>query len=331
MSFLEAVFSENTLVAIFRMATPLIFIAMAACIGRKANITSIAYEGMALFAALCGALGSHYTNSLWLGALIGIAAGMLIAVIFAYFVLYLDTSPMLIGLALNSLGNFGTIYLLFLITGRKSDSSTLVSQSFPTLSIPALKDVPVLGPLLNQTNVLTYVALLATIIIFIVIYKTPFGLRLRSVGESPSAATSVGINVKKTQFIVMLISGFLASMGGLFMSMAYLPYFTKNMLSGRGFIGLAACNLAAGHPIGAFACTLLFGAADAIANVAQALPPTRSVRFHAALYCHDHRPVCHWLPGFPCEDQEGQESEGVICPILRSSCIRATARSSSGP
>ena len=267
MSFLEAVFSENTLVAIFRMATPLIFIAMAACIGRKANITSIAYEGMALFAALCGALGSHYTNSLWLGALIGIATGMLIAVIFAYFVLYLDTSPMLIGLALNSLGNFGTIYMLFLITGRKSDSSTMVSQSFPSLSIPALKDVPVLGPLLNQTNVLTYVAILATIII---IYKTPFGLRLRSVGESPSAATSVGINVKKTQFIVMLISGFLASMGGLFMSMAYLPYFTKNMLSGRGFIGLAACNLAAGHPIGAFACTLLFGAADAIANVAQA-------------------------------------------------------------
>lgn len=270
MSFLEAVFSENTLVAIFRMATPLIFIAMAACIGRKANISSIAYEGMALFAALCGALGSHYTSSLWLGALIGIAAGMLIAVIFAYFVLYLDTSPMLIGLALNSLGNFGTIYMLFLITGRKSDSSTMVSQSFPTLSISALKDVPVLGPLLNQTNVLTYVAILATIIIFIVIYKTPFGLRLRSVGESPSAATSVGINVKKTQFIVMLISGFLASMGGLFMSMAYLPYFTKNMLSGRGFIGLAACNLAAGHPIGAFACTLLFGAADAIANVAQA-------------------------------------------------------------
>lgn len=270
MSFLEALFSENTLVAIFRMATPLIFIAMAACIGRKANISSIAYEGMALFAALLGALGSHYTNSLWLGTLIGISAGMLIAVIFAYFVLYLDTDPMLIGLALNSLGNFGTVYLLFLITGRKSDSSTLVSQSFPTLSVPALKDVPVIGALLNQTNVLTLVAFLATIIIYIVIYKTPFGLRLRSVGESPSAATSVGINVKRTQFTVMLISGFLASLGGLFMSMAYLPYFTKNMLSGRGFIGLAACNLAAGHPLGAFACTLIFGAAEAIANVAQA-------------------------------------------------------------
>lgn len=270
MSFLEALFSENTLVAIFRMATPLVFIAMAACIGRKANISSIAYEGMALFAALLGALGSHYTNSLWLGTLIGISAGMLIAVIFAYFVLYLDTDPMLIGLALNSLGNFGTVYLLFLITGRKSDSSTLVSQSFPTLSVPALKDVPVIGALLNQTNVLTLVAILATIIIYIVIYKTPFGLRLRSVGESPSAATSVGINVKKTRFVVMLISGFLASLGGLFMSMAYLPYFTKNMLSGRGFIGLAACNLAAGHPLGAFACTLIFGAAEAVANVAQA-------------------------------------------------------------
>lgn len=269
MAFLAAVFSESTLTAILRMATPLIFIAMAACIGRKADITSIAYEGMALFAALCGTLGSHFTNSLGLGALIGIAAGMLVAIIFAYFVLYLDTSPMLIGLALNSLGSFGTVYLLFLITGRKSDSSSYSSLSFPSIEIPALKDVPILGALFNGTNLLTYLAILATIVIFIVIYKTPFGLRLRSVGESPDAAQSVGINVKRTRFTVMLISGFLASMGGLFMSMAYLPYFTKNMLSGRGFIGLAACNLAAGHPLGAFACAVLFGAADAIANIAQ--------------------------------------------------------------
>lgn len=268
-AFLESIFTESMLVAVFRMATPLMFIAMAACIGRKANISSIAYEGMALAAALAGALGSHYTNSLGLGALCGIAAGMLIAIIFAYFVLYLDTSPMLIGLALNSLGNYGTIYMLYLLTGRKSDSSTLVSQSFPTIQIEALKDVPIIGRLLNESNVLTYVAILATIVIYILIYKTPFGLKLRSVGESPAAATSVGINVKRTQFIVMLISGFLASFGGMFMSMAYLPYFTKNMLSGRGFIGIAACNLASGHPIGAFFCTLLFGAADAVANVAQ--------------------------------------------------------------
>ena len=269
MSFFEAVFSGNTLNSILRMSTPLIFIAMAACIGRKASITSIAYEGMALFSALCGTLGSHYTNSLGLGALIGIFAGMTVAIIFAYFVLYLDTDAMLIGLALNSLGNFGTVYLLFLLTGRKSDSSSYSSLSFPNIDISALKDVPVLGAIFNNTNVLTYLAIVATIVIFIIIYKTPFGLRLRSVGESPDAAQSVGINVKRTRFIVMLISGFLASVGGLFMSMAYLPYFTKNMLSGRGFIGLAACNLAAGHPLGAFACAVLFGAADAIANLAQ--------------------------------------------------------------
>ena len=253
MSFFEAVFSGNTLNSILRMSTPLIFIAMAACIGRKASITSIAYEGMALFSALCGTLGSHYTNSLGLGALIGIFAGMTVAIIFAYFVLYLDTDAMLIGLALNSLGNFGTVYLLFLLTGRKSDSSSYSSLSFPNIDISALKDVPVLGAIFNNTNVLTYLAIVATIVIFIIIYKTPFGLRLRSVGESPDAAQSVGINVKRTRF----------------MSMAYLPYFTKNMLSGRGFIGLAACNLAAGHPLGAFACAVLFGAADAIANLAQ--------------------------------------------------------------
>lgn len=269
--FFAAVFTESTLTAILRMATPLIFIAMAACIGRKADISSIAYEGMALFAALGGALGSHFTKSLGIGALIGIIAGMLVAVIFAYFVLYLDTSPMLIGLALNSLGNFGTIYILYLLTGRKSDSAANASASFPNISVPVLKDIPVIRGLFTNLNILCYVSILAMIIIYIVIYKTPFGLRLRSVGESPDAAQSVGINVKRTRFTVMLISGFLASLGGLYMSMAYMPYFTKNMLSGRGFIGLAACNLAAGHPIGAFFAAVLFGAVDAVANIMQTL------------------------------------------------------------
>ncbi len=269
--FISAVFKESTLTAILRMATPLIFIAMAACIGRKAGISSIAYEGMALFAALGGALGSSYTHSLWLGALIGILAGMLIALIFAYFVLFLDTSPMLIGLALNTLGSAGTIYTLFIFTGRKSDTAALASSVFPQVKLDFLKDVPVLGALFGDTNLLTYVALLSVVVVFVLIYKTPFGLRARSVGEDPNAAISVGINVRRTKFKAMMLSGFFAAMGGLFMSMAYIPYFTKNMLSGRGFIGIAACNVAAGHPVGAFLCALLFGAADAVANIAQTL------------------------------------------------------------
>ncbi len=270
MSIFQAIFSANFLSSVVRMATPIIFVAMAACIGRQADIMCIAYEGMMLFAALGGALGSAFTHSLGLGALIGIISGMFIALIFAYFVLYLDTSAMLIGIALNTLGSCGTIYLLYLFTGRKSDSTTLTSFSFPNVKLDFLKDVPVIGPIFAEQNLLTYFGIIMVVVVFILIYKTPLGLRIRSVGEDPSAAVSLGINVRKTKFIALMISGFLASVGGLFMSMAYIPYFTKNMVSGRGFIGIAASNLAAGNPIVAFICSLVFGAADALSNVAQA-------------------------------------------------------------
>ena len=270
MSIFEAIFSPNFLSSIVRMATPLIFVAMAACIGRQADILCIAYEGMMLFAALGGALGSAFTHSLWLGALIGILSGMVIALIFAYFVLYLDTSAMLIGIALNTLGSCGTIYLLYMLTGRKSDSTTLTSFRFPNVELKFLKDVPVLGPIFANQNLLTWIAVVVVVLVFIFIYKTPLGLRVRSVGEDPSAAISLGINVRRTKFIALMISGVLASMGGLFMSMAYIPYFTKDMVSGRGFIGIAACNLAGGHPVVAALCALVFGAADALANVVQA-------------------------------------------------------------
>lgn len=269
MSIIDAILSANFLSSAVRMATPLVFVAMAACLGRKADILCIAYEGMMLFAALGGALGSAFTGSVLLGALVGIIAGMIIALIFAYFVLYLDTDAMLIGLALNTLGSCGTIYLMYMLLGRKSDTTSVTSYSFSNIHLEFLEDVPVIGALIGNQNVLTYVAIICTILVFIFIFKTPLGLRIRSVGEDPSAAVSVGINVNRTKFIALLISGLLASFGGIFMSMAYIPYFTKDMVSGRGFIGIAACNLASGHPIGAALFALVFGAADALANIAQ--------------------------------------------------------------
>lgn len=269
MNFYDVLFSASYLTSVIRMMTPIVFVAMAACIGRKANVMCIAYEGMMLFAALGGALGSAMTQSLGLGALIGLSSGMLIALIFAYFVLYLDTSAMLAGLALNTLGSCGTIYLLYMILGRKSDSASLPGIAFPNVAIPFVEDIPVLGTILSGHNLLSYIAVVAVILVYVFVYKTPIGLRIRSVGENPSAAVSLGIDVKKTKFLAMMISGFLASMGGLFMSMAYIPYFTKDMTAGRGFMGIAACNLAGGHPIGAFLCALAFGAADALGNVAQ--------------------------------------------------------------
>lgn len=266
---LQYIFSYDFFSAVIRMGTPLLFVGMAAVVGAKADVLCIAYEGMMLFAALGGVMGSAYSGSLLVGMLCGLLCGVAIAAIFAYFVLYLDTKPLLAGLALNTLGTGGTVYVVFLLTGMKLDTSGLASLKFPTVNIPIIQSIPVLGPLLSGHNLMSYLAFLTVLIVWFLVFKTRLGLRIRAVGEDPAAAASVGINVRKTKFIALLISGVIASMGGMFMSMGYMPYFTTNMTAGRGFIGIAAQNLGRGNPIFTMIYTLVFGAAMAVGNIAQ--------------------------------------------------------------
>lgn len=266
---LEYIFSVDFFFSVIRMGTPLLFVAMAAVVGAKADILCIAYEGMMLFAALGGVVGSALSQNLIVGMISGILCGISIAAIFAYFVLYLNTTPLLAGLALNTLGTGGTVYAIYLLTGMKQDTSALASLRFPDIHIPIIKDIPVLGQLLSGHNILSYLAFISVIVVYYLIFKTKLGLRIRSVGENPVAAASVGINVNKTKFTALLISGVIASFGGLFMSMAYMPYFTANMTAGRGFIGIAAQNLGRGNPIFTMIYTLIFGGVMAIGNIAQ--------------------------------------------------------------
>ena len=261
--------------AIIRMSTPLIFVSMAAVLGAKANILCIAYEGMMLFAALGGVIGSALSQNLLVGMLCGVLAGSLIAGLFAYFVLVLKTKDMLVGLALNTLGSGGTIFALYIMSGQKASSISLNSLQFPVVNIPIIEDIPVLGDIVSGHNLLTYLAYLSVILVYLLLYKTPLGLRIRSVGESPDAAESVGTDVVRTRVIALMIGGVLASFGGMFMSMGYTPYFTRDMMNGRGFNAIAAQNLGAGHPLLTLLCSILFGAADAfgIALQTSRLPP----------------------------------------------------------
>lgn len=261
--------------AIIRMSTPLIFVSMAAVLGAKANILCVAYEGMMLFAALGGVIGSALSQNLFVGMICGVLSGCLIAGLFAYFVLVLKTKDMLVGLALNTLGSGGTIFMLYVMSGQKASSISMNSLQFPTVNIPIIEDIPVLGEVLSGHNLLTYLAYVCVILVFILLYKTPLGLRIRSVGENPDAAESVGTNVIKIKIIALMIGGVLASFGGMFMSMGYTSYFARDMMNGRGFNGIAAQNLGAGHPILTMLCAILFGAADAfgIALQTSRLPP----------------------------------------------------------
>ena len=133
---LSKIFSIDFLISMLRLSTPLLFTAMAAVIGGKANVLCIAYEAMMLCAALGGVIGSALTQSLFLGMIVGILCGCVIALIFGYFVLYLDAPPLLAGLALNTFGSGLTVYVVYLVTGMKQDTTKLLSLEFPNLNIP---------------------------------------------------------------------------------------------------------------------------------------------------------------------------------------------------
>ena len=256
--------------SVLRMSNLHIMVGMAAVVGAKANVLCVAYEGMMLFAALGGVIGSAYTQNLLVGVLAGCLCGMIIASIFAYFVLYLDTRPLLAGLALNTFSTGGTVYVVYLLTGMKQDTSNLMSLKFPVVNIPVLKSVPFLGNLLSGHNLMVYIAFVSVFVVWFLINKTRLGIRIQAVGKNPDAAESVGINVRRTKFIALMISGVLASFGGMYLSMGYLPYFTTGMAAGRGFIAIAAQNMSVGNPILTMIFSIVFGFAMAVGNVAQA-------------------------------------------------------------
>lgn len=255
--------------AVLRMSTPLLFVAMAAVIGARANVLCIAFEGVMLCAALGGVLASGFSGSLFVGMLVGLASGLIITALFAYFVLVLRTEPILVGLALNLFASGITVTLLFIFTGSKTTSVGLPSLAFPNVNIPGIENIPILGDIISGQNILTYFAIVCVFLVHFMLFKTQFGLRVRSVGEAPHAAEVVGINVVKTQFAALMISGVLAAFGGMFMSMGYLSAFTREMISGRGFIGIAAQSLGSSSPILTMIWTFVFGGASAIGNAAQ--------------------------------------------------------------
>lgn len=268
---LPLVFSANFLNSVVRVSTPLILCAMAACIGKQANVQTITYEGMMLLAAFAGNLGTSYTKSLAGGIIVGLLASLAIALFYGFFHIYLDTYDTLLGIAVNNFVSFFTIFMLFVLIGRKSDSSTIPSFTYPIVNIPFLNKIPIIGTIFTGQSLVTYIAIISVFVAHFIVYKSRLGLRIRSVGRSPEAAESLGIDVKKTKMIALVLSGLFAGIAGEYMSMANVSFFTKNMVSGRGFIGIAASNLALGKPLLGLVYALMFAVSQVLANQLQML------------------------------------------------------------
>lgn len=248
--------------SLLRSTTPILFAAMAALIASRSGIINLSIEGTMNLSALIAVVASWYFQNPWLGLLAAILTGMTIALFLAYFHLKMNAEIILVAIAINLASAGLTVFILFLLTGDKSNSAALNSMVLPSIVIPFIKDLPFIGRVISGQNILVYVAFISVFILNFFLFKTPLGLRIRSVGGNPHAAESVGVYVHKTQYIALGISGFFAGMGGAFMSLGYMTLFTRNMIAGRGFIAVAAANVGGRAPIGTMFASILFGFFD---------------------------------------------------------------------
>lgn len=254
-----------------RVATPILLASLGAIICEKSGVVNLGLDGTMLISALFGVLGSAYGGNLIWGVIAGVGSALIISGIFAYFHLVLKANAVLCGTAVNTIASGLTVFALQLATGEKGSSSSLKSYTFPTVNIPIIKDIPILGDILSGHNLITYLAFLMVIVIWIFMYKTPLGLRMRAVGENPDAASSVGQNVIKIRILATLLCGVLVGFGGMYLSMGYLSMFTRDMVAGRGFIALAACAMGQATPIGALISSMVFAFFDGLSNILQLL------------------------------------------------------------
>jgi simple sugar transport system permease protein len=280
---LEDVFVWSALIAaMLRFATPLTFAALGGILSERSGVINIGLEGMMLMGAFFGILGADLTGS-WLGgAVIGMAAGAAMGLLHAVLSISLRADQVVGGTAINLLALGITGYVFIAHYGEQGTPGDV--PRVPDLSLPLIKEIPFVGNAIGEASLLTWVALLLVPLLALYLFRTPGGLRLRSVGEKPRAADSVGVPVLRTRYLAVISSGVLAALGGVYLSIALVGSFNQGMTDGRGFIALAAVIFGNWKPVGALAGALLFGFSSAVGQRLPAFSESLAVLFQALPY-----------------------------------------------
>jgi simple sugar transport system permease protein len=252
----------SVLAATIRNATPLVFAAMGGMFSERSGVVNIGLEGLMLISAFAGVAGAYFTGSAWIGLLAALGAGTFFALIHAVMTVVFEADHIISGTAINLLALGGTGFLMQIVFDRGGTSPNI--DGFDNVSLPLLSEIPILGPVFFEQSVLVYLMYALIPVTFFVVFKTPFGLRLRGTGESPEAVDTAGVSVTRMRIYGVALSGTLAALGGAYLSMGLLSAFTENMTGGRGFIALAALIFGRWNPVGAAGAAVLFGFAQAI-------------------------------------------------------------------
>ena len=251
------------------MSTPLLFGSIAEVIAERSGMMVTAIEGIFLMGAWAGFVGTYITGNAFIGILCAILAGVTAAAVYGVVCIYLKQHQVVTGTAINVLAAGICTYLQRVFFGVPT--APLKISPLPEIAVPVLSRIPVLGPVLFQQNILTYVVYLIIPVSYFMLFKTSIGLTIRSTGENPEAVDVAGINVNTVRFLTVLLAGMMGGVAGAFYSVGYLGMFTTNMIGGRGWIAFAICFLGNWNPKGAVIGTVVFGLAEALAIYMQSM------------------------------------------------------------
>lgn len=261
-SQLGTMLNVGLLAATCRIATPIIFAAIGVVMSERSGVMNIGVEGMMLFGSFTAVAVSYYTGNAWLGVFAAMLVGGLLGLVHAWACVTLKADQIISGAAINLLA-VGIPNFLLVVLWQRPGASPLV-DSLPTISIPFLSGLPWIGPFFSSQNALAYIALIMVVVAHVVLFRTPLGLRIRSVGEHPRAADSVGLDVYRLRYLAVIFSGMMAAVGGAYLSVGALSLFTKQMTQGRGYIAMGAMIFGRWTPFGTLGACLLFAFADAL-------------------------------------------------------------------
>jgi simple sugar transport system permease protein len=262
MEILGVLFGIHTFTAAIRISTPLALAAMGGAFSERAGIINIGLEGMLLCGAFAGVCGSYLTGSPWVGTLFAVVSGGLLGYLFALFTIRFRADQIVAGMGINILALGVTTWLMQVIWKTRGVSPNV--NGFSDITLPIIHRIPVIGKLFGTHSPLIYLMFLLVFAGWVLLFKTPLGLRIRIVGEHPEAADTLGIPIHRIQYGCLILSGMLAGLGGTYLSLGHLNWFSMNMSAGRGYMALAANIFGQWNPIGGLLASYLFAFTDAV-------------------------------------------------------------------
>lgn len=276
---LTASFLAGLLSASVRMATPIVFAAMGEVLVERSGVLNLGIEGIMLMGAVTGFLATLQTGSLWTGILVAAAVGLVFGLVMAFLAVYLGLSQHVSGLGLTLLSTGLAMYVYRLVVGAPTVPPTITP--FVKIAVPGLCKIPILGEMLFNQYALVYIAMVLVALLWVFLYKTKWGLAVRTVGENPFAADTVGIDVNLVRTLCLAVGGVLMGVGGAFLTLAHNNMFLLDIIGGRGWVAIAMVIFGRWDPVGATLGALMFGFLDALQLRIQGMGVT--IPFHLFL------------------------------------------------